>query len=49
MQGDQKKIKKGLSNKDSSFKYGLSKNTISTWVRNKEKYLQDLKILLVYF
>ena len=31
-----KDIDKGLSNKDASKKYGVSPNTISTWIKNKE-------------
>ena len=31
-----KDIGKGLSNKDASKKYGVSPNTISTWIKNKE-------------
>ena len=38
-----KEIKKGLSKRDASLKYGLPKNTISTWVKNKDKYLQALE------
>ena len=38
-----KEIEKGLSNKDPPLKYGVSKNTISIRVKNKEKYLQALE------
>ena len=38
-----KEIEKGLSNKVASLKCGVPKNTISTWVKNKEKYLQPLE------
>ena len=38
-----KDIKKGLSNKDASIKYGVPPNTISTWVKNKEKYFKALE------
>ena len=31
-----KEIEKGLSNKDVSLKYVVSKNTITTWVKSKE-------------
>ena len=34
---------KGLSNKDASPKYGVRPNTISTWIKNKEKYLKALE------
>ena len=37
-----KEIRKGLSGKDASLKYGVQKNTILIWVKNKEKYLQAL-------
>ena len=32
-----KDLKKGLSNKDVAVKYGIPRNTISTWLTNKEK------------
>ena len=35
-------IDKGLSNKDASIKYGVPPNTISTWIKNKSKYLKAL-------
>ena len=38
-----KDIEKGLSNKDSSLKHGVPPNTISTWIKNKEKYLKALE------
>ena len=38
-----KDIEKGLSNKDASLKYGVPPNTISTWIKNKEKYLRVLE------
>ena len=38
-----KDIEKGLSNKDTSKKYGVSPNTISTWIENKEKYFKALE------
>ena len=38
-----KDIEKGLSNKDASLKYGVSPNTISTWIKSKEKYLKALE------
>ena len=37
------KKQKGLSNKDAPLKYGVPKNIISTWVKNKEKYFQALE------
>ena len=36
-------IEKGISNKDVAVKYGVPKNTISTWVKNKEKYFRALE------
>ena len=38
-----KDIEKELSNKDASLKYGVPPNTISTWIKNKEKYLKALE------
>ena len=35
-------IEKGISNKDVAVKYGVPKNTISTWVKNKETYFRAL-------
>ena len=32
-----KDLEKGMSNKDVAAKYGVTKNTLSTWVKNKEK------------
>mgnify|MGYP001795526029 FL=1 len=32
-----KDIEKGISNKDAAAKYNVPKNTISTWLKNKEK------------
>ena len=42
MQGD-KGIEKGLSNKDAPLKCDVPKTIISTWVKNKEKYLQAIE------
>ena len=42
MQGN-KGIEKGLSNKDAPWKCDVPKTIISTWVKNKEKYLQALE------
>ena len=36
-------IEKGISNKDVVVKYGVPKNTTSTWVKNKEKYFRALE------
>ena len=35
-----KDIEKGLSNKNASLKYGVPPNTISAWIKNKEKYFK---------
>ena len=32
-----KDLEKGLSNKEVAAKYGVPKNTLSTWVKNKQK------------
>ena len=36
-------IEKGLSNKDTSKKYGVPPNTISIWIKNKEKFFKALQ------
>ena len=36
-------IEKGISNEDVAVKYGVPQNTISTWVKNKEKYFRALE------
>ena len=38
-----KDIEKGLPNKDVATKYGVPKNTISTWIKNKDKILSSLE------
>ena len=38
-----KGIEKGLPNKDASKKYGVPPSTISTWIKNKEKYFNALE------
>ena len=38
-----KDIEKGLSNKDASKNYGVSPDTISTWIKNKENYFKALE------
>ena len=38
-----KDIEKGLPNKDVATKYGVPKNTISTWIKNKDKMLSSLE------
>ena len=41
-----KDIEKDQSNKYTSKKYGVPPNTISTWIKNKEKYSKLLKIIV---
>ena len=36
-------LEKGLSNKDVAAKYGVPKNTLSTWVKSKEKLFAALE------
>ena len=36
-------IKKGMTNKEADNKFGVPKNTISTWIKNKEKIFQALE------
>ena len=36
-------IEKGMTNKEAADKFGVSKNTISTWIKNKEKNFQPLE------
>ena len=36
-------MEKGLPNKDVATKYGVPKNTISTWIKNKDKILSSLE------
>ena len=38
-----KDIEEGLPNKDVAIKYGVPKNTISTWIKNKDKILSSLE------
>ena len=38
-----RELEKGLSNKDVAEKYGVPKNTISTWIKNKSKYFAALE------
>ena len=38
-----KDIEKELPNKDVATKYGVQKNTISTWIKNKDKILSSLE------
>ena len=35
-------IEKGMTNKETADKFGLPKNTISTWIKNKENIFQVL-------
>ena len=38
-----KDLEKGMSNKDSGVKYDIPKNTLSIWVKNREKLLDSLE------
>ena len=38
-----KDLEKGLSNKDVAAKYGVPNNTLSTWVKSKEKLFAALE------
>ena len=38
-----KDLEKGLSNKDAAAKYGVPKNTLSIWVKSKEKLFAALE------
>ena len=36
-------IEKGMTNKEAADKFDVPKNTISTWIKNKEKPFQELE------
>ena len=36
-------IEKGMTNREASERFGVPKNTISTWIKNKEKLLAALQ------
>ena len=38
-----KYIENGMTNKEASEKFGIPKNTISTWMKNKEKLYKGLE------
>ena len=38
-----KDLEKGMSNRDVAAKYGVLRNTLSIWVKNKEKILDSLE------
>ena len=38
-----KNLENGLSNKDVATKYGVLRNTVSTWVKNKNKLTASLE------
>ena len=38
-----RQIEKGMSNKEASEKFGVPKNTISTWMKNKDKLFEGLE------
>ena len=31
-------IEKGMTNKEAAYKFGVPRNTILTWIKNKEKF-----------
>ena len=36
-------IEKGMRNKEAADKFGVPKNTISTWIKNKENFFKALE------
>ena len=38
-----RQIEKGVTNKEASEKFGVPKNTISTWMKNKDKLFEGLE------
>ena len=38
-----REIEKGMTNKEASEKFGVPKNTISTWMKNKDKLFEGLE------
>ena len=38
-----RQIEKGITNKEASEKFGIPKNTISTWMKNKDKLFEGLE------
>ena len=38
-----RQIEKGMTNKEVSERFGVPKNTISTWVKNKDKLFEGLE------
>ena len=38
-----RQIEKGMTNKKASEKFGVPKNTISTWMKNKDKLFEGLE------
>ena len=38
-----KDLEKGMTNKDVAAKYGVPKNTLSTWVKNEYKFTTSLE------
>ena len=38
-----RQIEKGMTNKEASEKFGVPKNTMSTWVKNKDKLFEGLE------
>ena len=38
-----RQIEKGMTNQEASEKFGVPKNTISTWMKNKDKLFEGLE------
>ena len=38
-----RQIEKGMTNKEASEKFGVPKNTMSTWMKNKDKLFEGLE------
>ena len=38
-----KEVEEGLSKSQVAMKYGIPKNTLSTWIKNKEKFFESMK------
>ena len=39
-------IEKGMTNKEATDKFGVPKNTVSTWIKNKKQFFKRLKKVL---
>ena len=38
-----RQIEKGMTNKEASEKFGVPRNTVSTWMKNKDKLFEGLE------